>query len=167
MQNTPIWELELGVQDGPIPADLLLRRGRRGQVHDGARDEVVQVHGVTPDGKAAEDHQVVHVAHGVRPDGRRAVVPGVGRLLEEAIQRRERARPALAHALRVDLLQAQHVGPERHERRAQHADALRERRRLAGAIVEALQVVGREPEAHPPSIVRPLRDPVAPRHESG
>ena len=87
------------------------------------------------DGKPRQRDEVVHVGDavpaGARADG--ALIILIGRALEQLVERHEPASRVARHVLPVDLLQAQNVGGEALEHRAQHGRARREDRRATWA----------------------------------
>ena len=123
-----------GVEDRPVPLD----RSASSASLPGDRavqrrlDELVQDLAVIVEQlEAAEDHQVVLVAQRAGAAAERAgpVEVLVGGAVEQGVERAELARLAAARALAVDLLQAQHVGAQAHQLRAQQPDPLLQRRR--------------------------------------
>ncbi len=86
---------------------------------------------------------------------RHPLVARVGRPFEQPLQGEQTARPAAGGLLAVDFLQAEHVGRQALELRAQHGDARLERRLRVRPVVQVLQVEGGDAQARAHAPVLP------------
>ena len=148
VQRPPAAEVEHRVNDRPLPAHAGRARGWRDR---GGRPVLRRGHEVLrelpalDDREPAQDHEIADVVErGVARARRHAMEARVLRPAEHLLERAQRAR-AVRRRLAVDLLQAQHVRAQPHERRAQHGRADGERRLVARVVVE---VRGRDAQTH-------------------
>ncbi len=79
---------------------------------------------------------------------RRAVIGGVGRARQQAVERQIGAATMLVGLLRADLLEAKHVGGKRLHERRQNRKPPVEFLLARGDPVEVLEVEGREAQFH-------------------
>ena len=155
VEGCPATEIELGMEDGPVPHHLGGLGGggpRRRRAVDGRGHEVVADLGMGQDREAAEDREVVHVEGAVAAPalGGDAVVAAIARPLDQRVEGREPARRVAARVLAVDFPQAQDVGAQALELRAQDGDARRQWWLEPRPVVEALQIEGGDAELHVP-----------------
>ena len=100
--------------------------------------------------EAAQDDQVVLVPRAALgpAGGRDRRAGGVGRVLQQRLQRRQPPVPAAALVLGVDLLQAEDVGAKPQELRPQHRHPLLEAGAAGSWLAQALDIEGGDAQAH-------------------